>query len=198
MKRFLLRIPILFTLGALAVAQSLTAADREKAIQYLEQTRSGVIAATKGLSDAQMKFKSAPDRWSIAETLEHIMAAGRQPDKPTSPPKIWATNTCDACLSSDSYNLPKPMTTATYSEIGIRTSRAITVFNSTNLSMAARPSDSDAALARKRALLKLENSVARITATTVNGINSSRAIYRSIIFKNCSPPVPYRLASGRW
>ena len=43
------------------------------------------------------------------ETLEHIMAAGRQPDKPTSPPKIWATNTCDACLSSDSYNLPKPI-----------------------------------------------------------------------------------------
>jgi len=75
MKRFLLRIPILFTLGALAVAQSLTAADREKAIQYLEQTRSGVIAATKGLSDAQMKFKSAPDRWSIAETLEHITLA---------------------------------------------------------------------------------------------------------------------------
>ena len=84
------------------------------------------------------------------------------------------------------------MTTATYREIGISTSRAITVFNSTNLSMATRPSDSDAALARKRALLKLENSAARITATTVNGINNSRVIYRSIIFND------YSLLKARW
>ena len=69
MKKLLLSVAILFSLGALAVAQSLTAADREKAVQYLEQTRAGVLAATQGLSDAQMKFKSAPDRWSIAETL---------------------------------------------------------------------------------------------------------------------------------
>jgi uncharacterized damage-inducible protein DinB len=75
MKRLLLRVAILFTLGALAVAQSLTAADREKAVHYLEETRTGVYDATKGLSDAQMKFKPAPDRWSIAETLEHITLA---------------------------------------------------------------------------------------------------------------------------
>src|SRR5215217_1802548 len=61
------------------------------------------------------------------------------------------------------------------------------VFNSTNLTMAASPSDSDAALARKPALLKLENRAARITATTVNGISNSRVIYRSIIFKDYFP-----------
>ena len=91
-------------------------------------------------------------------------------------------------ISWSLYNLPSPMTTATYSAIGISTSRAIAVFNSMNLSMAKRPSDSDAALAKKRALLKLENSVARITATTVNGISNSRVIYRSIIFKDYPPP----------
>ena len=75
MRKVLLRICVVFTLGVLAFGQSLTAADREKAAKYLDQTRDGVIAATKGLSEAQMKFKPAPDRWSVAETLEHIALA---------------------------------------------------------------------------------------------------------------------------
>jgi hypothetical protein len=61
--------------GISAFAQSLNQADRDKGVQYLEQTRDGVVAAVKGLSDAQMKFKPAPDRWSVAETLEHITMA---------------------------------------------------------------------------------------------------------------------------
>jgi hypothetical protein len=39
---------------------------------YLEQTRALVIGATKGLSGAQWKFKPTPERWSIAEIVEHI------------------------------------------------------------------------------------------------------------------------------
>ncbi len=75
MRKVLSQAILVFIVGALASAQSLTAADREKAVKYLEQTRDGVIAATKGLSEAQMKFKAAPDRWSVAETLEHITLA---------------------------------------------------------------------------------------------------------------------------
>jgi uncharacterized damage-inducible protein DinB len=65
---------VLFS-SALALSQTLTQADRDKGTQYLEQTRDGVVAAVKGLSDAQMKFKAGPDRWSVAETLEHIALA---------------------------------------------------------------------------------------------------------------------------
>jgi len=61
--------------SALAFSQALTQADREKGEQYLQQTRDGVVAAVKGLSEAQLKFKPAPDRWSVAETLEHIAVA---------------------------------------------------------------------------------------------------------------------------
>jgi len=61
--------------GAAAFGQGLTQADRERGVQYLEQTRDGVVASVKGLSDAQLKFKAAPDRWSVAETLEHIAKA---------------------------------------------------------------------------------------------------------------------------
>ncbi len=72
MKKITLLLPVLLLSNVLAFGQVLTPADREKADQYLQQTRDGVVAAVKGLSEAQMKFKPAPDRWSVAEVLEHI------------------------------------------------------------------------------------------------------------------------------
>jgi hypothetical protein len=72
MRKHSLLVTALLVLGSTTFAQTLSPADRDRAVQYLEQTRDGVIAATKGLSDAQWKFKAAPDRWSAAETLEHI------------------------------------------------------------------------------------------------------------------------------
>lgn len=65
----------LLLLATAALAQTLSPTDKDKGLQYLQQTRDGVVAATKGLSEAQMKFKPAPDRWSVAETLEHIALA---------------------------------------------------------------------------------------------------------------------------
>src|SRR5690242_9704583 len=75
MKKVSLLLSTLLLLSIAALGQSLTQADRDRAVKYLEQTRDGVVSATKGLSEAQMKFKSAPDRWSVAETLEHIALA---------------------------------------------------------------------------------------------------------------------------
>jgi DinB superfamily len=56
-------------------AQDLSKADRDKARQLLQTSKKGVLDATKGLSPAQWNFKPAPDRWSIAECMEHIAAA---------------------------------------------------------------------------------------------------------------------------
>lgn len=75
MKKKSLLSYVLLLLSTAAFAQQLTKADRDKAVSYLQHTRDGVVAATKGLSEAQMKFKPAPDRWSVAETLEHIAVA---------------------------------------------------------------------------------------------------------------------------
>src|SRR6202795_1500546 len=58
-----------------AKAQDVSQADKERALQYLESTKKGVLDATKGLSDAQWNFKPAPDRWSVAEVMEHLAAA---------------------------------------------------------------------------------------------------------------------------
>ena len=75
MKKVSLLLCALLFLSTAAFGQALTKADRERGVNYLQQTRDGVIAATKGLSEAQMKFKPAPDRWSVAQVMEHIAAA---------------------------------------------------------------------------------------------------------------------------
>ncbi|MEP6801889.1 MAG: DinB family protein [Acidobacteriota bacterium] len=74
MRRILASLFLLSSVAGAASAQSLSAADRDTGMKYLESTRQGVVDATRGLSEAQWSFKSAPDRWSIAEVAEHIAA----------------------------------------------------------------------------------------------------------------------------
>lgn len=66
---------LFFAVVAIASAQSLTEAERDRAMKYLESTKQAVVQATAGLSPAQWSFKAAPDRWSVAEVMEHIAAA---------------------------------------------------------------------------------------------------------------------------
>jgi hypothetical protein len=61
--------------ATVASAQEVTQAEKDRALQYLETTKKGVLEATKGLSEAQWNFKPAPDRWSVAQVTEHIAAA---------------------------------------------------------------------------------------------------------------------------
>jgi len=61
--------------GTSAFAQSVSQADRESAIKYLESTRQSVINATKDLSEDQWNFERGSGPRSIAEELEHIAAA---------------------------------------------------------------------------------------------------------------------------
>jgi DinB superfamily len=79
MKRSITPIAVVLTLllacaGSIR-AQELTQADKDKALQYLESTKKDVLDAVKGLSPAQWNFKAGPDRWSIAQCMEHIAIA---------------------------------------------------------------------------------------------------------------------------
>ena len=58
-----------------ARAQDISQTEKERAVQYLETTKRGVLDATRGLSEAQWNFKTAQDRWSLAEVIEHLAAA---------------------------------------------------------------------------------------------------------------------------
>lgn len=44
-------------------------------VAYLKATRENFQKSIAGLSEAQLKFKAAPDRWSVAEVSEHIALA---------------------------------------------------------------------------------------------------------------------------
>ena len=75
MKRLIIALFLTALINPALRAENVTAEDRDKAIDYLKQTRDEVLRATKGLSEAQWNFKPAPDRWSVAEVTEHIAAA---------------------------------------------------------------------------------------------------------------------------
>src|SRR5579862_5898910 len=69
-------VAVLAVSGVAAIpAQELTQVEREHALQYLESTRKDVLDATNGLSEAQWNFKPGPDRWSVAQVMEHIAAS---------------------------------------------------------------------------------------------------------------------------
>jgi hypothetical protein len=65
---------LLFSISAIAstAPQDATPEERQKALDYLADTNRGLFDSVRGLSDAQWSFKPAPDRWSIAEVVEHI------------------------------------------------------------------------------------------------------------------------------
>ncbi len=47
--------------------------ERAALVSQFEETKANLLKTVNGLSDAQIKFKPAPDRWSIAECMEHII-----------------------------------------------------------------------------------------------------------------------------
>jgi len=59
-------------LSVLAGGEPLTRGERDRAMSHLHATRKMFLDSIAGLTEAQWKFKPAPNRWSIAECAEHI------------------------------------------------------------------------------------------------------------------------------
>src|ERR1043165_695388 len=47
----------------------------------IDRTRARLFQSVEGLSDAQQGFRAAPDRWSVAEVLEHLSIIERRVTK---------------------------------------------------------------------------------------------------------------------
>ena len=56
-------------------AQTLSQADLDRGLQYLETTKKNIVDATRGLSEAQWNFKPSVFKWSVAQVMEHIAAS---------------------------------------------------------------------------------------------------------------------------
>jgi hypothetical protein len=68
------RILVAAMYAATAYPETITDAERERAVKYLDSTRAQVVEIASRLSDAQWRWKQAPERWSVAECVEHIAA----------------------------------------------------------------------------------------------------------------------------
>lgn len=50
----------------------MTQGERDRLLSYLHSTRKQVLDATASLTPAQWKFKPSPEKWSVAEVVEHL------------------------------------------------------------------------------------------------------------------------------
>ncbi len=50
----------------------MNSAERETLLRNLAESRERLLGTVKGLSREQLHFKQAPDRWSVAENVEHL------------------------------------------------------------------------------------------------------------------------------
>ena len=55
----------------------MTPAERELLLKELDQTLERLLSIVQGLTWEQLEYREAPDRWSLAENLEHIILAER-------------------------------------------------------------------------------------------------------------------------
>lgn len=80
MIRITMALLILNTYTSIAQQKTttITTKERDDAIGFLKETESGVFNAVKNLSEAQLKFKPAADKWSVEECVQHIAAAEKE------------------------------------------------------------------------------------------------------------------------
>lgn len=72
MKKILFFLSAAMLLSFSAADTTISQQERKLATDFLTETKKGVWEATKGLSEAQLKFKPAADRWSVEDCLKHI------------------------------------------------------------------------------------------------------------------------------
>lgn len=72
MKRLfcLLALTAIFSFSTLT--PPITPQERAFAADFLSKVEDTLLSSVKGLSEAQLKFKPAPDRWSVEECMKHI------------------------------------------------------------------------------------------------------------------------------
>lgn len=72
MKKLSILVSVLMLFSFGIKDNTLTKEERNYAIDLLQKTEQGVIDAVAGLSEAQLNFKPAPDKWSVEDCVKHI------------------------------------------------------------------------------------------------------------------------------
>ena len=74
MKKLLIFAGIFATLSFMSVDTGVSKKEKKSAAKFLKATEKGVLASIKGLSEAQLKYKPAADKWSVEDCMKHIAA----------------------------------------------------------------------------------------------------------------------------
>lgn len=77
MKRFFCTFALLIAVSV-SYAQADKGHDKDFLVNYYEQTFENLQSAVEGLSEKQLQFKAAPDKWSVSQCLEHIVLSEKQ------------------------------------------------------------------------------------------------------------------------
>ena len=72
MKKLAILVSAFLLFGFTTKDGTISKKERKSAIDLLKDTEKGVIKAVAGLSEAQLNFKPAPDKWSVEDCVKHI------------------------------------------------------------------------------------------------------------------------------
>ena len=75
MARILLIVSSIVLFSFLSADKTLSRKERKFAVNYLQETRDGLLKDVRNLSDTQLHYKISPQKWSIAQVVEHITIA---------------------------------------------------------------------------------------------------------------------------
>ena len=73
--RLLLTLLVVTGMAGTLNDASIGSKERKFAVQHLKETKANLLKSVKGLSEAQLNFKPAADRWSVKECFYHIILA---------------------------------------------------------------------------------------------------------------------------
>lgn len=59
--------------GGLPVSAAVTELERQRLVAHLEMTAGWLVDEVSGLTSAQIEFRRAPDAWTIAQVVEHLV-----------------------------------------------------------------------------------------------------------------------------
>jgi hypothetical protein len=74
MGRLFLTMMVITGLAGTVTDYSVSKPERKYALSLMKDTYKDAVKATKGLSEAQLDFKAAPEKWSVKECFYHIAA----------------------------------------------------------------------------------------------------------------------------
>jgi hypothetical protein len=71
----LTKLLCIFLFAVAAFANTITQEEREHLVAHLEMTQSWLTDEVSPLSAAQLTYRPAPDRWTVAETVQHLVVS---------------------------------------------------------------------------------------------------------------------------